>query len=587
MNKWIRWQGLVGFVFVLGLIATISLVFMDTWIKMAVRGALQKSTGAEVNIASVSHRFSPFGVTLQGLQLTDPAKPGHNQVEVDTVSADVQLWPLVMHKVVVENLQVERLAFDTERAAPGEVFRAPDKKVSDIVFEMADDVALPSVDDILAKAPLKTTQAVEDAELAYKRHEQALKAQFEALPDKSRLAEYKTRLEAIKKVDYKNPQALAKAKLDFDQIMADLKQDKEQISAFRTAVTEAKADLGPKLAALKSAPEQDYNQLKALAAGDEQAFSDVTRAVFGPQVDQWRQYAFKAFDLLAPMLEGSEAAPAQQQGPARSGEWFSFGDTSNIPELWIKKASVSVLWQEETLASDWQDITHQHAILGRPTLFNIDSSASALWQRFTLDGEFQLLESGLTANQTWQLAGAELSETVLSDKDALSATLQSALLNSQGKLTMTDNVLDGSGTFSFKQLAIAATGEKKLTRIIADALSSLEDLSINAALSGNYRNPDISLSSDLDRQLGAALLNNLDPEQQARLDRLREKLVGQAAGPLASNEAGLGQWDQWQTLAQGDMSSVDDLLKSKFESALDRKKDEVLNKLKDKLFGDP
>ena len=205
----------------------------------------------------------------------------------------------------------------------------------------------------------------------------------------------------------------------------------------------------------------------------------------------------------------------------------------------------------------------------------------------TNDGEFQLLDSGLTASQSWQLAGAALSDMVLSDKDALSATLQSALLNGQGELKMTDNVLDGAGTFSFKQLAIAASGEKKLTKMIADALGSLDDLSINAALGGSYLDPDISLTSDLDRQLGAALLNNLDPEQQAKLDSLKQKLMGQAAGPLATNEAGLGQWEQWQSLAQGDMNSIDELLKSKFDSLLERKKDEVLNKLKSKLFGDP
>ena len=64
MQKLIRWPGLIAFFVITGLIAAIVILFLDFWIKLAAEKGLESSTGAEVNIAQVTHTFSPFGVTL-------------------------------------------------------------------------------------------------------------------------------------------------------------------------------------------------------------------------------------------------------------------------------------------------------------------------------------------------------------------------------------------------------------------------------------------------------------------------------------------------------------------------------------------
>ena len=58
MQNIIRWPGLIAFFVITGLIALISLVFLDTWIRLALVHSLEQSTGAEVNIAEVEHQLS-------------------------------------------------------------------------------------------------------------------------------------------------------------------------------------------------------------------------------------------------------------------------------------------------------------------------------------------------------------------------------------------------------------------------------------------------------------------------------------------------------------------------------------------------
>ena len=111
MKSIIRWPGLIAFFVIIGLVAVISIVFMDVWIKLGAEKGLAQATGAEVNIASVEHSFSPFGVTFNHVQLTDPKKPNTNQIEAEVVSARINVAPLLLRKLVIDELIVQNAQF--------------------------------------------------------------------------------------------------------------------------------------------------------------------------------------------------------------------------------------------------------------------------------------------------------------------------------------------------------------------------------------------------------------------------------------------------------------------------------------------
>ncbi|MEO9946633.1 TIGR03545 family protein [Paraglaciecola sp.] len=583
MKSIIRWPGLVAFFVVVGLFAAISILFLDFWIKLAAEKTLGLANRAEVNIESVEHTFSPFSITLNRVQLTDPSAPDTNQLETQTVSAAIDLPPLLLRKLIIDDLKITGVEFGTLRDSTGDVYEKAKDEAVDSENLFVETQGIPSVDEILAKSPLKTTQAIEDVEVAYRKHSDKLQTQYEALPSKEKLENYQKRIKELTEADYKDATKLLAAKEEFDQLKDEIKADKKQLEEFKSSIDVAKADLGPKVSALKEAPTQDYDQLKSLLAGDADAIEDVTTLVFGEQIGQWSQYTLAAFEIIGPMLKSS--SEAEKEAEAYQGKWINFDNNAGLPDLLIRKSEISIKWQEENINSYWTDITYQHDIIGRATTFAVDSSASKLWNSLKVDGDLWLSDAnGAKAQQSWALDGLTLSDLGLIDQEKISGELKSGLVSSTGSMSLVGEVLSGKGLVDLQQLLINATGSNKITNIVADTLNQLKDLTLTTDIAGTLGDLDLSIGSDLNQQIGGALLSNIGAEQQEQLDELKQKLNSQTSEVL---DEGNGQYQKlldWEKLADGDLSSIDSLLEAKLDSLVDQKKDEAKDKILNKLF---
>ncbi|MEP0175493.1 MAG: TIGR03545 family protein [Paraglaciecola sp.] len=583
MKSIIRWPGLVAFFVVVGLFAAISILFLDFWIKLAAEKTLGLANRAEVNIESVEHTFSPFSITLNRVQLTDPSAPDTNQLETQTVSAAIDLPPLLLRKLIIDDLKITGVEFGTLRDSTGDVYEKEKDEAVDTENLFVETQGIPSVDEILAKSPLKTTQAIEDVEVAYRKHSDKLQTQYEALPSKEKLENYQKRIKELTEADYKDATKLLAAKEEFDQLKDEIKADKKQLEEFKSSVDVAKADLGPKVSALKEAPTQDYDQLKSLLAGDADAIEDVTTLVFGEQIGQWSQYTLATFEIIGPMLKSS--SEAEKEAEAYQGKWINFDNNAGLPDLLIRKSEISIKWQEENINSYWTDITYQHDIIGRATTFAVDSSASKLWNSLKVDGDLWLSDAnGVKAQQSWALDGLTLSDLGLIDQEKISGELKSGLVSSTGSMSLVGEVLSGKGLVDLQQLLINATGSNKITNIVADTLNQLKDLTLTTDIAGTLGDLDLSIGSDLNQQIGGALLSNIGAEQQEQLDELKQKLNSQTSEVLGEGNGQYQKLLDWEKLADGDLSSIDFLLEAKLDSLVDQKKDEAKDKILNKLF---
>ena len=582
MGKIIRWQGLVAFVVVLGLLMAISLIFLDTWIRIGIEQGAGRLVGAEVNVERVEHRFSPFGLSLYGVQVTDTEKPTHNRIQLESISADIELLPLLMDKIIIDELSARGLAFDQPRAREGRVYASVTETVREQAI--ASGVSMPSVDEVLARSPLQTTRAVENAQAVYEDRSTALAGAYENLPTRESLDSYRQRLEALQETDYENPAELLAAREEFESILDELREERQKLQSFRETVSSARAELGEEVATLRAAPGRDYDLLKGLVAGDAGAYSELTEAVFGPQARAWSERLFVAYELLAPMLANKKEEEVRPQ--RGEGRWIDFADTRGLPALLIRNADVSVSWGEQSFASLWQDITTDHQTLGRPTTFSVNADNTPQWQSLAIEGNFRLLESGLQASQQWDLDGVRLNDLSLSDAGNLSSRLQSALLSSTGSLNISDNALDGNGQINLSSLAIEATGSNTLTNLIADSLKDLSELSISADIAGMLNAPEFSVGSDLDRQMARVLADNVSGADQARLDELRQKLDAMGADALAQNTDQLSQWQSWEGVTNDRLGSVQELLGMRLGNVVDNPVEGLRDRLPGGLFGD-
>ncbi|WP_026376389.1 TIGR03545 family protein [Aestuariibacter salexigens] len=558
---------------ILAILLVVYLLLVDAIIKQVVTDQLEQATGAEVNIASVSHRLFPIGVQIEDIQLTDPAQPHNNRVQVALADADVEFWPLLKGKVIVPNLVVEQMAFSQPRRQPGQVYRQPDPNSS--MAQMKELLKLPkvpSVDELLADSPLKTAAAVEQAKQTYQQYDDTLKAQYEALPNKKKLEDYKARFEALKNTDFNNPADVIKAQETFNALKEELGQDKQRLSTFTDTAQQATKQMQADLKALKDAPGQDYQQLKGLISGDPESIALLTQTLFGRQAAEYSRHLLTAWQLIEPMLAASEDSPQEIAV-----------DDSGIPDFWIKKARVTLQLANESVISEWQDITTQHDLIGNPTRFSIDSAAGALWQKLMIGGELAVRDGALFGQQNWQVAGVKLAGLTLAQSDTFSSILESASLLASGSLKVDNNLLDGSGNFDFSDMSINANGDSSVARVLAGALDQMTSLSLTTMLSGSTLAPEFKFRSNAAGQLAKLSLASLGSSEKGKLDELQNKLNAMAASQLGTTSERVAEWLDLQALAQGQLGDIEGMMQGKFNDLVEQQKGKVLNKLLKKL----
>jgi uncharacterized protein (TIGR03545 family) len=553
----------VGFFVVLFLVY---FLFANTIIKLVLESKLGESYGAEVNIAEFDHSLFPTTVTLKGIALTNPTKPTHNQVLVGEANADVALAPLLDDEVIVNELNLLDVQFDTERASTGEVYRVPERSLSFDEIKSKAQEAVPSVDELLERNPLKTTAAIENAKAAYETYGEGLKTDYGNLPDKSRIDYYKTQVTQLKETNYQDPQALLQAKSAFDQLKEEMSADRARIADFTSKASNAKRELTEAISALKSAPQEDYALLKGVIAGDQAALSQVTYFVFGDKAAEYTEYLMSAMQIVMPLIQGEEKSEAPTE----------------IPSILVKEANVSVLWQNEAITSKWNNITNVHEVFGNPTTFSIEAAGDLL-KSFTSSGEFWIDSSGVDASQVWSLAGVNMSNVAFSGNDTLDAVLTSALMTTTGSMKVTDNTLTGTGDVDLQDLVMEATGSSDVTSAIANALQSLSSLSMTMLLDGTLSNPNFNIKSDLDNKLAQAALSQLTASQQDKLDELNNKLNSMISNEQSLLSGELVDVDSMLSAAQGDSEALQALLQTQLNSVVEQQKNKLFDKLKGKF----
>ena len=91
---------------------------------------------------------------------------------------------MLLRKLIIDDLTINGIQLGSLRDVKGHVYRRPIKALNLAEDIFADVKELLSVDEILAKSPLKTTKAIENTQAIFAKHSEVLQQQYAALPEK-------------------------------------------------------------------------------------------------------------------------------------------------------------------------------------------------------------------------------------------------------------------------------------------------------------------------------------------------------------------------------------------------------------------
>lgn len=118
-----KWRLIGGAVIALVFIV-LSVLFIDSAVKRGIEGGAGFANGAEVNLDDAVLSILQGRLTLEGLQVTNPAQPDQNRVYAKKIVAKVSIAALLTRRLEMDLISCEEMKLDALRQAIGQVYRS-------------------------------------------------------------------------------------------------------------------------------------------------------------------------------------------------------------------------------------------------------------------------------------------------------------------------------------------------------------------------------------------------------------------------------------------------------------------------------
>ncbi len=572
--KWIRWQGVVAFVVVTGLIAAVWLLLVDAWVKRAIERAGTAALGAQVELDDADLSLMPLGLTLTRLQVTNPDEPMTNAVEIARIAGAIDPLELLRRKVIVDQMTVDGLRFNTPRRTSGAI--APRARPEAAPSEPAGGLSLPSVElndpkEILAKEldSLQSLKLAENLRTEVQTEKEKWQQEVAALPDKTKLNDYKQRIEGLKSAGKGGLGGVLGGVQEVKQIHEELQQDLARIKRVKTGLEQTLTIFKKRADDVARLPQEDVQRLMEKYSVSGQGLANVTRVLFRGPLADYVQTAVEWHRRLEPFLsrptDKKPDAEAEVVKPLRGkGVDVRFAERAPLPSWLIRTSRVSVEIPAGVLNGEVKNVTAEQHVLGTPLTFAFAGDKLNGVDAITLNGAIDRVDQTKpqdTANLN--VAAYQLDHLKLGgDHSPVALTQGVADLNVRATLsgpslaaTVASNVR-GARIEAGKELAPGPVGE-----VIAGALAGVKAFQLKADVTGTQDQFDLKVDSNLDDVLKDAVGQQAKAQVSKLEGQLRAAIDDKVKTKLDEVRGNLGGLDQLIQDLAGRLSFGQDILK--------------------------
>lgn len=550
MNKWIRWWGLIAFVGIVGSIALFWLFFADAVIRRAVEKTGSALAGAEVDVAAARLTFSPLGVTLSGIQVTDPKNPSTNSLEIGRVAFTLDGPNLLRRKIVIQELSAEKLLFGVQRKKPGFVLTPEkssprDKQPSSFTLP---SFAIPDVTKILETETVGSLKIIDDARADVQRTADSWRKRASELPGKSALDAYRTRLDKLKVSGKAGLANIASGAAEAKKIKDDIDRDLDRVRRSKTAVAADLSSARGLVARAEQAPLDDIRRIRDKYSLSPAGLQNLSQALFGATVASWFDRGLFWYNRISPLLSqssGKKQGAARVTRPLRGrGVDVKFTERAPLPDFLIRSVNASAQPDAGSFGGTIRNITTDQDILGAPLTFKFEGSGMRDLRAIDISGSLDHIDpSAIKDAFAIKAGGYRAGNMVLSSNKDLPFSVQDGLLDIEIAGRRTATGLTARLVATFRSLRLDAGKQESVAGILPSLRSALARVSaftIFADISGEPGSYDIKLTSDLDRVFKDAV-GRIVQEQSAKLEKeLRASILARTEGKLKDLKASLG-----------------------------------------------
>jgi uncharacterized protein (TIGR03545 family) len=544
-------------------------LFLNPFTKRTIEKTGAAIVGAQVDLDAARVSLSPLGITLTGLQVTNPDAPATNIVEAGRISFHMDGPNALRHKTIIEEMRVENVRLNTPRRSPGFVIQGGQSVVEKLA-ELPSFV-IPNVKEVLEreKADLPSLKliagAVNDGEKAKAKWEVKVKELAAAAdPDKYQKAyeelKAKTGKASIGSLlgGAKDVVALQK------QVRADLKtiaSAKDEFAADAAALKKIAAEAP----ALMAADAQKLIEKYSLTSS---GLANISRLLFGGRIAGQVRSALQWNDRLAPLIDRIKGKDVVKPLRAK-GMDVRFREDRPLPDFLARLVNVSVSLPAGDFSGRIENLTSDQDILGQPLAFRFAGENLKGLKSIALEGSFDRVRAEARKDVlNVRLRGYRASGLKLAASEALPISLAEGLVDLDIGATVEKGAVTARIAAGLRgvRLAVEPKGTRqglagRVDAAIRTALLSVSSLNLTAEIGGPTDAFEVKVRSDLDDVLKNAV-GAVVRDQMAGLERdLKAAIAERAAGPLEKLGLGVRDLDGYGLELDSLAKRLNDLLK--------------------------
>ena len=380
MRKWVRWWGIAVFILIILLALGIWYLLADRIIAKNIEKTGEFIVGAKVDVDKADLTLIPLGISLTNLKVADPNSPMQNLIDVDNINFHIDGKYLFERKVVIKDMVVDGLKFNTEREKSGEIRGAKQltvkRAIDDFVIPLFD---LSKLETFVEQEDLQSIDGLNDISEDIKRVDNEWKAALKMMPNIDDISEYQNRANIIITDIKKNKVAglithargIKRLKEEIDRDIDDIKLNKKAMLIDIDSL-EMKKNRG------LDSIEKDSAKLRSKYTPDIRGFKNFSKYIFKDDILRQIDEGLLWYNKLEPYFEYAYKNIKNDYYGTEpilfDGVDVQFPEHNPRPSFFIELAKLSFEKGMGNLSGKINNFTTQQNISGLPTLINLNGS---------------------------------------------------------------------------------------------------------------------------------------------------------------------------------------------------------------------
>lgn len=571
--KWFRWKGLIAFIILIVLLSCFWFILADTLTRRVMEKTATALVGAEVDISDVDLTLSPLGISVFGLEVTNPNDPLTNAVEVKKISCSLDTAQIFLRKVIIDQMSITGMRFNTQRHSPGFVKKPrEDKKEAppgkDSSTSVLPGFTKPDISAILKDEDLKTLHLIQDMQGEIRSKKALWEKKLREIPDQKQLKQYQDRIERIKKTDKRDPQSILSAGTQLKSLQNDIKTDIKSLKDAQVLFSNNLQAINAQMKMVQEAPGEDIRNLIKKYGPSPAGIGNVSALFFGDKTGEWVQRALQWYQRISPLIEktGQGRKDKKIVKPLRAkGLDVHFREYAPLPDFLIRSASASLNLNAGIVKGTFKNITPDQDIIGSPLTFDFSGDRLKGLTGVHLTGYMNRTDPAQSRDHLeLTLSGYGLNKVHLGT-DGFPLMLEKGILDAH---VITDIINDNisaqlKSTVSTAQVALQESkGVSELYSSLASAFSHVNGFTLTAELKGTTDQYTVRLSSDLEKVMASALNKAVSDLAKQFEQDMRTAVQAKTSAPLNALKNDAGSLDEIGKELSTRISLADTLLKN-------------------------